>query len=175
MGHDIEKYQIGGGILSIAQWTGTTPPTEDDYVDMGNCPDAEIFSKVDVKSHECTRQGTVVEDMQVPIKTEVSIKFSLDELGVEQLAMYFQAIVDSDYSIRPLTATLQEYALLFTPDYETGEEWQYEIWRVQLSAASALKLINMKDFSSLHFNGKVLADFANHPTNPFWGMTMVTG
>ena len=89
--------------------------------------------------------------------------------------MYFQAIVDSDYSIRPLTATLQEYALLFTPDYETGEEWQYEIWRVQLSAASALKLINMKDFSSLHFNGKVLADFANHPTNPFWGMTMVTG
>ena len=118
MGHDIEKYQIGGGVLSIGNSGGGG------YVDMGNCPGAEITYKVSTKIHERSWNGTIIPDKIVQTKVDVSLKFSLDEIGAEQLAIYFQAQGGSTGYISPCTAVLPENSLLFTPDYETGEQWQ---------------------------------------------------
>lgn len=174
MPHSTDAYQTGGGILSIAAWSGTSPPADLDLEDMGNSPEFTIEPTVEKLVHQSSRGSTLDDDKSVTTKKGYTLSFKLDEPAVDQLTMFFQGIKDSANSIRPLEQDTLEYRVKFTPDYESGEEWIYDCHRVEISAAGALNLIKMNEWNELEFTGKGLSDVANHPTNRFWSMTKQT-
>lgn len=168
MAHDVTKYRTGGGVLQIKKLPSGT------YEDIGNCVELTVETKIDKLEHFASRTGTKTKDKSVVQQKTVTLKFKLDEIAQDQLALYFQGIIDDEYTIRPLMADEAEYSIKFTPDYQTGEEWELEFWRVSISAAGALNLIKTGEWAELEFEGEVLADATGHPTNPWFGMTLPT-
>lgn len=170
MAHSTDYYTTGGGILSIAEWDGTTPPEEGEYVDAGNCIELSVQPEVEWLEHKSHRGGTAKTDKKVATESKLMINFKLDEIQEMHLKSFFMADT-SGTTIRPLNATSKEYAIKFVPDYETGTEYDYELWRVQLSPAEALNIINMGEWATMGFSGEVLEDSTNHSSSPFGQLT----
>ncbi|MBI4962500.1 MAG: hypothetical protein HY913_04425 [Desulfomonile tiedjei] len=168
MAHDVEKFVTGGGIVTIKKLPIGS------YTDMGNCPELTVETKTEKLEHFSSRGTFKSKDKSITTQKTATLKIKLDEVAQEQLAMYFQGIIDDQYSIRPLEADELEYAVKFVPDYASGEEWTYEFWRVKISAAGTLNLIKMNEWAELEFEGEILEDVDSHPTNRFWGMTKPT-
>lgn len=166
MAHSTDYYQTGGGILYIAEWDGTTPPEEGDYVDAGNCVELSIQPEVEWLEHKSHRGGTAKTDKKVATESKLMINFKLDEIQEMNLKIFFMGDT-SGTTIRPLNATSKEYAVKFVADPETGNAYDYELWRVQMSPAEALNIINMGEWATMGFSGEVLEDSTNNSSSPF--------
>src|SRR5574340_511277 len=134
--HDVELYEVGGGILSIALWDGTTPPEALDYFDVGNCLEFSYELAIETLTHKSFRGSRRVTDRKVIIETGYKLKFKLDEPSIKNLAIYTKGVIDGT-KIHALQAGLQEYAVKFVSDNYTGEGKTYEFWRCDLKAAGS--------------------------------------
>ena len=55
-------YQLGKGIVYIAEWSGATPPDPGDYEDVGNSPRFEVEVSEEKLDHFSSRSGVRLKD-----------------------------------------------------------------------------------------------------------------
>jgi hypothetical protein len=163
-------YTLGKGILSVGEWSGTTPPGG--YTDIGNCPSFEVEVTEESLDHYSSRSGTRVKDKSVIIETGYTLTFALDEMSVKNLQMYLKATV-SGSTLQANTALEQEYAFKFVADNPAGPNQIWEFWRVKLSPNGAFSLIG-EEWSTVSFTGEGLADTDNNPSSSYFNVTFST-
>jgi hypothetical protein len=167
-----ELYQLGRGIVSIAEWTGSTPPSAGDYEDVGNSPRFEAEVTEEKLDHYSSRSGIRVKDKTVTLEVGYALNFDLDEVSMENLARFLRGTISGDV-ISAATNLEQEYAVKFVSDNPVGENEKWEFWRVRLSPGGAFNLIS-DEWNLMTFTGEGLADVANHPNTPYFDVTWVT-
>ena len=165
-------YQLGKGVLSIAEWTGATPPSAGDYEDVGNCPRFETEVAEEKLPHYSSRSGVRTKDKEVTLEIGYSLSFDLDEISMSNLARFLRGTVSGD-TIQAMTSLDQEYAVKFISDNPVGENEKWEFWRCTLTPGGALNLIS-EEWAAMNFAGEGLADIANQPQSPYFTVTWVT-
>jgi hypothetical protein len=170
--HNTELYEIGGGILYVAPWEGTTPPEEEDYVDVGNCPSFSYELKVDKLEHKSSRGQTRVVDKRVIIETGYTLKFQLDEPSAANFARWCKGELEGSV-VHGLVAPLQEFAVRLVTDNYTGENKIYDFWRCELGGTGGINLIDLEKFKTMDFEGMGLDDSDNHADSPLYDVTFV--
>jgi hypothetical protein len=164
-------YALGRGIVSIAAWTGTTPPGTLD--DVGNCPRFEVEVTEETLDHFSSRSGTKLKDKQVVIETGYTLNFDLDEWSVANLAMFLKGTVTGGNVVSANTVLDAEYAVAFASDNPAGPNETWEFHRCKLSPGGNMSLIS-DEWALMTFSGEGLADTANQPTSPYFTVTFAT-
>ena len=167
-----QLYSLGRGVISIAEWDGTTPPTGGDYAAVGNAPSFEVEVIEEKLDHFSSQSGTRLKDKVVILETGYTLTFSLDERSFANLKIFLkgtasQNVISANQNID------QEYAIKFVSDNPVGPNEKWEFWRNQLSPGGAFNLIS-DEWSAMTFTAEGLADVANNPTSPFFNVTYVT-
>jgi hypothetical protein len=169
--HDTELYQINGGILYLAAWSGSTSPVYGDYYDVGNCLEFSFEVAVEKLEHYHYRGKRKVKDKVVIMETGYTLKFKLDEPSLVNLASFVKGSIEGNV-IHGLQAAQQEYAVRFVEDSYVGEDKVYEFWRCDISPAGGFNLISIDQWKEMEFEGEGLADDANHATSPLFDITV---
>jgi len=167
-----QLYSLGRGIVSIGEWDGTTPPSEGEYVDVGNSPRFEVEVTEEKLEHFSSRSGTRLKDKVVVLETGYTLNFDLDEISVYNLQVFLKGTISGPV-IAANQALDKEYAIKFVSDNPVGPNEKWEFWRTQLSPGGAFNLIS-DEWSLLTMAGDGLADSDNHPTSPFFDVTYAT-
>jgi len=170
--HSTALYTLGKGVLSIAEWDGTTPPDPADFVDVGNSPRFEVTVTEEKLDHFSSRSGVRLKDKTVTLEVGYSVNFDLDEVSLKNLAMFLRGTI-SGAVISAATALDKEHALKFITDNAAGENEKWELWRCRLTPGGAFNLIS-DDWSMMSFTGEGLADTDNHSGSPYFDVTWVT-
>jgi hypothetical protein len=163
-------YTLGKGIVSIAAWSGTTPPGTLD--DVGNCPRFEVEVTEETLDHYSSRSGTRVKDKQVVIETGYTLNFDLDEFSVANLAMFLKGTITGNV-IYASTVLDSEYAVSFASDNPAGPNETWEFHRCKLRPGGNLNLIS-DEWALMSFTGEGLADTVNNATSPYFTVTFAT-
>lgn len=164
-------YALGKGVLSIGEWTGTTPPGS--LTDVGNCPRFEVEVTEDRLTHYTSRSDTRLKDKIVTLEVGYTLSFDLDEVSVLNLKMFLKATLQGSNVLLAATALNREYQLQFVTDNPVGPNEEWDFWRCQLSPGGSLNLIS-DDWQMMSFTGEGLADRSNHATSPYFTVTYAT-
>jgi hypothetical protein len=171
--HNTELYLVGKGILYIAEWSGTTPPTDPtDYEDVGNCTSFECEPMQERLEHYSSRSGYRTRDKYPIIETKYSLTFDLDEFAAKNMNRFLAGTLSANEVLALQGANL-EYALKFISDNPTGPNFVARMWKVVLSSNGAMQWIG-DDWAIMSFTGEGLADTANHASSPYITVTYVT-
>ena len=166
MGHDVNDYTIQKGIFSIATYTDGALGS---WVDMGNCPTAEIEPITERLPHYSSRTGYKTKDKNPVILTEYMLRFDLDEIGAVNLTRFLMgtrvgAIVSA------LVAADAEFAVKLVEDNPTGRNKTWLFHRMTLKPAGAMALIT-EEWATMSFEGEGLADTIANPASPYITVT----
>lgn len=178
--HDVENYVIGKGILYIAEWTGSTPPTDpDDYSEIGNCPSIEIEPSVERLPHYSSRSGFRTKDKNPVIETNYMVNFECDEMAAANLKAFLMGSLTPNAkgggTLHAMTQPNQEFALKFVADNPAGQQtWKtWKFWRGTMQPNGALQLIGDEWIAAAYqFEG--LSDVANHATSQYFDVEYAT-
>jgi len=170
--HDVETTAMGGGILYVAPWTGSTPPEEADFYNIGNLENFTYNVGVTTVEHECTQGKFIVIDKRTVTKSGCSMKWVCDELTIKNLAMHALGTID-DHTIHAAQNADQEWAIRFVEDPVYGESRIFNCWRASVTPDGDVPWVSMEKYKSLGFGGAALADTANHPDSPLFDITVV--
>jgi len=174
--HSTSLYAPAGrGILWIAEWDGTTPPTDPtDYTEIGNCPSFEAEPTVERRPHYSSRSGLRTRDLNPIVQTEYNITFECDELSAKNLSRFFLGTLNTTTGrIAGLQNADKEYALKFVSDNPIGPNATYYFHRVTIGPNGSLQLIG-DDYLVMSFTGEGLADVANHASSPYFDIAYQT-
>jgi hypothetical protein len=78
----IQNYHIGKGIVSFKEDGASS------FLDLGNAPSFLWTPNVEKKEHFSSREGVKVKDFTAITQTGATIKFTLDEINGENLAIF---------------------------------------------------------------------------------------
>ena len=167
--HSTSLYAPAGrGILYIASWSGTTPPGDSDWIDVGNCPSFEVEPTRETRPHYSSRAGLRTRDLNPTVQTEYNLTFDLDELAASNMARFFMGTLNQSTGV---IAALQnadaEYAIKFVSDNPIGPNQTFYFWRCTLGPNGPLQLIG-DEYLVMSFSGEGLADVANHASSPYF-------
>ena len=84
----------------------------------------------------------------------------------EELIVKYAAGATTYSVVNVLAETEVEGAFRFVSDNPVGTQLELEIWRVNLAPAGDTAMIG-DDWSTLSFEGEILKDEENHPSNPY--------
>jgi hypothetical protein len=169
----VYNYKTGGANVYFAEWSGSTPPTlPGDYKHVGNCPHFSTDPKFQKLVHKSSMGAMFEEDESRIIERSLSIKLTLDEIDVDNLAMFFGGVKGDEYTVLLLEDTTKVFAVKLVSVDDIGPQWTIELWKVELSGGSAMQWINMNEYAKIELEGKVLSDAAYHPSNRFGKATL---
>lgn len=168
--HSTTLYTLGRGIVSIAQWNGTTPPVS--LTDVGNSPRFEAEVTEETLDHYSSRSGTRNKDKSVVLETGFTLNFDLDEFAISNLAIFLMGSISGNV-ISANTELDKEYTVSFQSDNPSGPNELWEFHRVKLSPGGSLNLIS-DEWSLMTFSGEGLSDTTNNPTSPYFTVTFAT-
>jgi hypothetical protein len=185
MAYSTAEYPIGGGIVYIGPFTGTTPPDDGDwlasaggfdtdygdFVDLGAVPDVSVAMVADIVEHYQIRDGIEGLDAQDVTKVGETWKFTCDQVNKDTLAMFFLGAVSGNNMVLHLTVPTQEFGLKVVPNYTRGQKWIHEAWRGMLKPAGDFKLFTGREYGKVDFEFTLLNDATNHPTGSPWGLS----
>ena len=174
--HSTSLYAPAGrGILYIAEWSGTTPPTDpDDYTEIGNCPSFEAEPVIERRPHYSSRSGLRTRDLNPVVQTEYNLTLDCDEMSAKNFARFFLGTLNSSTKvIAGLQNADKEYALKFIADNPIGPNQEFRFWRVTLGPNGPLQLIG-DEYLVMSFSGEGLSDSANHPSSPYFDIKYIT-
>jgi len=172
--HSVDNYAIGKGILWIAAWSGTTPPTDPgDFEDIGNAPSIEVEPSVERLPHYSSRTGLRLKDKNPIIQSEYAINFELDEPAAAQMNLFLMGTLSGSNVIQALEAANIEYALKFVSDNPFGPNQTWKFHKVSLAPNGPVQLIG-EEYMTMSFAGEGLADTANNADSPYMTVTYVT-
>lgn len=98
-----KDYSLGRGVVSFATLLLTGYPGA--YRDLGNSPEFIVTTTVTTLDHESSRRGLKVVDQTLTITEKVEVKFKLDELNDENVAVYL-----SGSEVTPTNAAIGGFA-----------------------------------------------------------------
>lgn len=163
----------GRGILYIAPWSGTTPPTyPDDYTEIGNCPSLEIEPVRETRPHYSSREGIRLRDLNPTTTLEYNLTFECDEISATNLNYFFMG-QQSGVNSLAMTNYDAEYGIVFVSNNPIGPNHIYYFWRVTIGPNGPLQLIG-DEYLSMTFSGEGLGDSENHATSPYFTIEAVT-
>lgn len=165
------NYQIGRGILKIAEFNGVTP-ADAAYVDVGNCPSFEVELTEEELEHKSSRAGLREIDKVVVIEAGYNVSFEMDEMAAGNLQKFLKA-ARSGNTLRANQNTIQEYSLRFLVNNPTGGRERWDFHRCKLAPAGGFGLIS-DEWQTLSFSGKGLSDSANNPDSDHFTVYMTT-
>lgn len=84
-------YVLGRGIVYFASVNASGFPLE--FRDLGNCPEFSASLESERIEHQSSRQGLKVTDKEVVISTSASITMTLDEINLDNLALFLSGDV----------------------------------------------------------------------------------
>lgn len=173
--HSTSLYAPAGrGILYIAEWSGTNPPSEGDFVQVGNCPSMEVEPTQERRPHYSSQSGLRTRDLNPVVQTEYNINFEVDEIAASNLARFFMGSLDmATRTVAALQNADKEYALKFVSDNPIGPNQTYYFHRVTLGPNGPLQLIG-DEYLVMSFAGEGLADSANNPASPYFDVKYAT-
>lgn len=163
-------YTLGRGIVSLAAWSGTSPPGS--LNDVGNSPRFEVEVTEETLDHYSSRSGTRTKDKKVVLETGYTLNFDLDEFSVQNLTMYLKGSVSGNV-ISANTQLDKEYSVQFVSDNPAGPNETWEFHRCKLTPGGSLNLIS-DEWSLMSITGEGLADTTNNPTSPYFTVTFAT-
>lgn len=168
--HSTDNYAIGKGILHVASWSGTTPPTDPgDYSEMGNCPSIEIEPNLTRLPHYSSREQYKLKDKNPVTQTEYSVSFTCDEMAAVNLQKYLMGTLVGSV-IYAMQATDEEFALKFVSDNPIGPNETWNFWRGTIAPNGPLSLIG-DDWMVLSYTFEGLADTTNHAATPYFNVS----
>ena len=166
--HNTENYELGRGILYVAEWSGGAPGA---YVDVGNCMRFEFELIEEVLPHKESRGGVRKVDKEATLEAGYNLSFDLDELAIDNLEIFIRGEVDGSnaYLLHALTTTglNREYAVKFIQNNQEGNNKTYEFWKCKLKGNGASSIIG-DDWAMLPFTGTGLADTDLHSSSPYF-------
>lgn len=166
--HSTELYSLGKGILSFDRLVGGTPSG---LRDMGNATAFTIQPTIEKLEHFSSREGVKKKDKTAILSAALSVKFTLDEYDKENLAMaLFGSVAGSVINL--LDTTLVEGHIKFVGAGDYGPKFQVDLWYCSLNASAEVPFIS-EDWGTIQFEGEVLDDSANHPTQPYGTITEI--
>lgn len=191
--HSTDLYvPAGRGILYIAEWQGTTPPTYPgtvpsnyptaadiaaelgDFEDIGNAPSLEVEPVQERRPHYSSRAGLKTKDLNPVVSLEYTINFDVDEIAAGNLKRFLLGALNaSTQMINALTNADKEYAIIFVSDNPVGANYIKYFRRVTLGPNGPLQLIG-DDYLVMSFAGEGLADVANFPASPYFDVKYIT-
>lgn len=164
----VSNYKTGGANVYLAAWNGSNPPSlPGDYLHVGNCPQFSTEPTFEKLTHKSSMGAVYEEDQIRIIDRSLQIRLSLDEINVDNVAIFFGGTQDDDRTVRLLEAGTKVFAVKLVSTDDQGPKWTIELWKVELSGVGAMEWITMNQYAKLVLRGKVLSDPANHPTNRF--------
>lgn len=158
-----QNYYLGKGVVKFDRLVGGLPSG---LRDMGNAPAFSIMPVVETLVHTSSREGVKEEDLEVITMVGATVKFTLDEYDIENLAIAFLGTVSGDL-IHALTDTVLIGELRFLGSNVVGPNYNAICWKVKLKATSEVGFIT-EDWGKIEFEGKILSDRVNHPNSPFF-------
>jgi hypothetical protein len=165
---DTANYYAGGFQLYAAQWSGDTPPTlPDDYGHLGNAPGFSTEPRFEELVHESSMGAVLTEDASRVTKRTLTIKVTLDELDVDNVATFFGANKEDASTVSLLEGWPGTFTIKMVSSADEGPAWTIELWKVRLKPSGALDWGKIKKWAFLELEGKVLADVEHHPTRRF--------
>lgn len=162
-----QNYYLGKGIIKFDRKDSDGLPTG--LRDMGNAPAFSIQPTVETLVHNSSREGIKVEDLEVVVQVGATIKFTLDEYDIENVALAMLGEYTGG-AVHGLTLPQVEGQLEFYGTNQVGPNFRASVWRVQLKPTSELPFIG-DNWGQIEFEGKVLADVAGHASSPFYDIT----
>jgi hypothetical protein len=166
-------YQLGKGIVSIAEWTDADGPAPGEYVDVGNSPRFEAEVNEEVLDHFSARAGTRTKDKQVVHETGYAINFDLDEISVQNMQMFLKATLSGTNVLKANTQLDKEHAIKFVADNPAGNNQKWEFWKCKLSPGGSFSLIG-DEWAVLTFTAEGFSDIANNQDSPYFNVTFAT-
>ena len=167
-GYTPTQKVIRGGILYIAAWSGSTPPADGDFVNIGECSKLDIAPKVTSVKSYTVQHGLKEVDAVDPVAVENTVTFVLEQENQDILALFVLGTKVGSNEVTAFTNLSQEWALKFIPAVVRGEGWIEKIWRVRITPAGARSLLSPDKYGQVNFTAEVMADYSNNPTKP-WG------
>jgi len=164
-----ELYALGKGILSVAEWDGSTPPEAGDFRDVGNCTDFNVEVTEESLPHYSSRSGIRKKDKTATLEIGYNLNFTLDENSVANLAMFLRGTASGNV-ISAATNLDVEFAIKFASDNPVGPDQTWEFWKATLKPNGAMNLIS-EEWVSMSFTGEGLADDTNHADSPYFDVT----
>jgi len=185
MAYSVTEYPLGGGIVYIGPWDGTTPPDDGDwlasaggfdadygdYVDLGAVPAISVAMIAEILEHWQIRNGVQGKDAQDVTQVGETWKFTCDQVNQDTLSMFFLGTKSGSNIVLHLTAPTQEFGLKVVPDYTRGQKWIHEAWRGQLKPTGDFNIFTAKEYGKVDFEFSLLDDTTNHPTGSPWGLS----
>lgn len=164
----------GRGILYIAEWSGTVPPTELDYVDVGNCPSMEIEPTQERRPHYSSRAGLRVKDLNPVTQLDYTLTFDLDEISANNIKIFLMGTLnEATKVVSGMTNGNQEFAIKFVSDNPIGPDQIYYFHRCTIAPNAAMQLIG-EEYLVMSYTAEGLADTEYNPDSPYFNMKYVT-
>ena len=160
--HSTDLYILGKGILKFDRWVNGVPTG---LKDMGNCTSFSLAPTEETKKHYSSREGVQKVDLEVTTSRELGVKFTLEEYDKNILAMALFGDT-SGFSINLMQATEVVGTLDFVGTNELGPRYHVQLWKVKLRSTGEVNFIS-DDWGNIQFEGVVLDDQANHPSQPY--------
>ena len=82
---DVNLYMVGKGKLYFDRWTSADGSTGER--DLGNAPSFMVTPNVVPLDHFSSRTGIRSKDLSIDVEQSLNVKFSLDEISAENLAL----------------------------------------------------------------------------------------
>ena len=192
--HSTDLYvPAGRGILYVAEWVGTTPPTYPgspanpnypnavdiaaglgDFTDIGNCPSLEVEPTTERRPHYSSRTGLRTRDLNPVVQLDYNLNFDLDEIAAVNLKRFLMGTYTAATGItNALTNANAEFAIIFVSDNPIGPNAIKYFRRVTLAPNGPLQLIG-DDYLVMSFAGEGLSDVANYPSSAYFDVKHVT-
>ncbi len=152
-----ENYRIGKGIVSF-QATG-----ESTFRDLGNCPSFTYTPDITKKEHFSSRTGIKTKDKTIITQLGATIKFTLDEITGENLALFAlsgSSETDSDGNVvlRGLSQTEFTGELQMVGTNQEGQQVDF-LCNVSFVPSGDFQFItDGDDFSVVQVEAEVLVD-----------------
>lgn len=173
----------GRGILYIAPWSGTTPPTYPtafsagslgDFLDVGNATSFEMEPVTEFDPHYSSRSGVNLKDLNPVTTQEYNVNFTLDELAAQNLKKFLMGTYSASTGrIAGLQNAGQEWAIIFVSNNPIGPNSVAYLWKVTITPNGALALIG-DEYLAMTYTGTGLVDTANHASSPYFDYKIIT-
>jgi hypothetical protein len=152
----IQNYHIGKGIVSF-QEDGAP-----DFVDLGNAPSFVWTPNVEKKEHFSSREGVKTKDFTAITQTGATIKFTLDEINGDNLAIFTlgEKGTDTDGNVTVSAFKKTEVAgvIKVVGTNDIGQQVDYQ-GRISVNPTGDFSFITDEDdFSALEIEAEVQRD-----------------
>lgn len=151
---DTGNLYVGKGICSFKK------DGEDDFRDLGNCPEVELTLNIETLEHFTSRAGTRSKDLIIVLERGGTLRFITEEWTPENLAMFFLgSTVDELAQGGPIFDILSEDAISgefkFHGTNDQGPNYDIHLHNVRITPAGGLNLIG-DDWGGIEVEAEIL-------------------